>query len=173
MSQETDELTPDDEEDIVEVVEQVPAKHQLHSIFDDDMVEKYSCSDGKPRWKCKWCDVSFSGWNATKAIAHVTKQVKMDIKPCKAKIDLIHTSLYHSLLYNLKKKRSRTSNSNEHMAKVMENHNDALAKSLESKRKPPPSTISTKRSKFSYSADTLLFDGKYTYIALAFLIAIM
>jgi hypothetical protein len=31
------------------------------SIFDDDMVTKYTDSNGRPRWKCKWCNNDYSG----------------------------------------------------------------------------------------------------------------
>ena len=39
----------------------------IKSIWDDDHIEKLE--DNK--WKCIWCDFTFQGVNATKALAHV------------------------------------------------------------------------------------------------------
>lgn len=97
--------------------------------------------DGKQRLRCKWCDMSFAGWNATKAIAHVTKQLKMDIKPCKVKIDSVHMKLYQNMMANLKKKRARMSNKNSKYLRVITSHNNEAALALDSQR--------TKRSKSS------------------------
>lgn len=78
----------------------------LSSIFEDDMIEKFSDKDGNKRRLCKWCGTSFAGWHATtKAIAHVNKLTKSDIKPCKVVIDEDHTTRYQSLLSSTKKKR--------------------------------------------------------------------
>jgi hypothetical protein len=44
---------------------------------------------GAPRsWKCGWCRSKFQGWNAMKALYHVTKSKKSgaDIKPCSGNI---------------------------------------------------------------------------------------
>jgi rubrerythrin len=30
-------------------------KEMITSIFDDDMIEKYTDKEGKPKWRCKWC----------------------------------------------------------------------------------------------------------------------
>jgi hypothetical protein len=56
---------------------------QVHgSIYDDDMVEKFVNNEGKLRWKCKWCNTEYSGWNATKVIRHLNKITGLDIHPC-------------------------------------------------------------------------------------------
>jgi hypothetical protein len=77
---------------------------ELSSIFDDDMISKYSDENGKPRWKCLWCNGTFGGWNATKALAHVTKTKKVDIKTCTSKIDNFHEERYKLLCDKANKK---------------------------------------------------------------------
>jgi len=46
---------------------------EITSIWDDDMVEKYTDEAGKKRWRCLWCKQSYSSWSATKALFHVAK----------------------------------------------------------------------------------------------------
>ena len=59
--------------------EDVDSRIILTSIYDDDMIEKILDTDGKRKWKCKWCNGEFSSWNAMKCIQHVNKISKMDI----------------------------------------------------------------------------------------------
>jgi Protein of unknown function (DUF 659) len=120
--------------------------NSLISIFDDVMIDKYSDNEGKPKWKCKWCNGVFSGWNATKAIMHVNKIPKQDIKLCKAKIDDSYLTLYKELLDQLKKKRGRTKDKYTAIGNNIESHNTHVASSLEKHRsdkrlKPAPLTF--------------------------------
>jgi hypothetical protein len=68
--------------------------HVHGSIYDDDMVEKYLDKEGKQRWKCKWCNMEYAGWNATKVIRHLNKVPGKDIRPCKVRIDDEHKRKY-------------------------------------------------------------------------------
>jgi Protein of unknown function (DUF 659) len=81
-------------------------KDELKMIFDDDHINKYNDSKGKPRWKCKWCSCSFAGWNATKALAHVVKGSKADIKFCTGKISSSSRALYIRLYERCQRRRS-------------------------------------------------------------------
>jgi hypothetical protein len=78
----------------------------ISSIYEDDMIEKFTGDDGKPRWKCKWCATSFAGWNATKALRHVNKVANCSVKVCTGKIDKQHASLY-KVLYDKAIKKNR------------------------------------------------------------------
>ena len=61
----------------------------IKSIWDDDQIEKLEDN----QWKCLWCDVTFQGFNATKALAHVIGTKCMHIKRCTASIDQAHISI--------------------------------------------------------------------------------
>ena len=43
-----------------------------------------SVNDDKNGWKCLWCDQSFTPVHATRALAHLLKKKKCDIKVCMA-----------------------------------------------------------------------------------------
>lgn len=53
------------DDDFMEEGGTVAIELEISSIYDDDMVEKYVDDGGANRWRCKWCDMSFAGWNAT------------------------------------------------------------------------------------------------------------
>ena len=145
-----------DEEDIDDILigskeESTISKQEsqyVGSIFDDDMVEKYIDTDGKARWRCKWCDNSFVGWNATKAVCHVNKLVKTDIKPCKVRIDPDYAKRYESMLKETQRKRTRSKDSNEAIDRSIASHNNVTASTLDT-RLSTASSISSKRSKLS------------------------
>ena len=65
----------------------------IKSICEDDHIEKLEDN----QWKCLWCDVTFQGINATKALDHVIGTKIMHIKRCKASIDQAHLSRYKKL----------------------------------------------------------------------------
>ena len=48
----------------------------IKSIWEDKHIEKLEDN----QWKCLWCDVTFQGINATKALAHVIGTKSMHIK---------------------------------------------------------------------------------------------
>ena len=58
----------------------------IKSIWDDDQIEKLEDN----QWKCLWCDVTFQGINATKALSHVIVTKCMHIKLCTDSIDQAH-----------------------------------------------------------------------------------
>ena len=54
---------------------EAPSSFGTKSIWDDAMVEKFICEDEQSKkWRCKWCNQSFQGWNATKVVAHFQGQ---------------------------------------------------------------------------------------------------
>ena len=77
-------MTDVDEEAVSAAITEVV----LLTIWEDDMIEKFASKDnGKPMWRCKWCNKTFAGWNATKALQHVNKTRKVDIKPCTGRMN--------------------------------------------------------------------------------------
>ena len=65
----------------------------IKSIWEDDHIEKL----GDNHWKCLWCDVTFQGINATKALARVIGTKIMHINRCTASIDQANISRYKEL----------------------------------------------------------------------------
>ena len=65
----------------------------IKSIWNEDHIEKLKDN----QWKCLWCDFTFQGINATKALAHVIGTKCMHIKRCTASIDQAHISKYKEL----------------------------------------------------------------------------
>ena len=62
-------------------------------IWEDKQIENLEYN----QWKCLWCDVTFQGINATKALAHVIGTKSMHIKRCTASIDQAYLSRYKEL----------------------------------------------------------------------------
>ena len=65
----------------------------IKSICEDDHIEKLEYN----QWKCLWCDVTFQGVNATKALALVIGTKSMHIKLCTASIYQDHLSRYKEI----------------------------------------------------------------------------
>jgi hypothetical protein len=57
-------------------------------VWDFPKVDRFGGKGATKSWKCGWCGSLFQGWNATKALYHVTKSKKSgtDIKPCSGNI---------------------------------------------------------------------------------------
>lgn len=152
----------DSDDDVV--IEEIINK-ELSSIFDDDMIEKFTDNNGKQKWKCLWCKTPFSGWNATKAIAHVNKKSKSDIQPCKSKIDHPHTIIYKKILNDSERKRIAKNNTNSHMERSIDTHNIKATSLLEerrdnnkNKRMKVTSSLTNVSNQISYSNSPNLSD---------------
>ena len=55
----------------------------MSCVWDDPKIQKTLSDDGKLTWKCGYCNNTFSGHNATKAVAHLCRTKGQDIAPCK------------------------------------------------------------------------------------------
>ena len=70
----------------------------LTAIFHD--TEHFSIfydENGKPRWRCHWCQEHFGGHNATKCLYHVVKVKGKGIKACTFIIPDNHYKRYYNL----------------------------------------------------------------------------
>ena len=74
---------------------------QLISIWDSEHIMKLENN----KWKCGHCNETFSHLNASKALAHVSRTPKQDIKMCTGSIPPLTLSLYRSLM---KKKEEKS-----------------------------------------------------------------
>ena len=65
----------------------------ISSIWDDDHIRRQD----EKNWKCLWCNQTFQGINATKALSHVLGKKGMHIKSCYVAKDKSHTTRYQEL----------------------------------------------------------------------------
>ncbi len=161
IDDEDDILPGESVEECIDIQEESTLQY-VGSIFDDDMIDKYVDKDGKARWCCKWCDNLFAGWNATKAVRHVNKLLKTDIKPCRVRIDADHANKYKVMLKDTERKRKRSKQTNDAIDRSITSHNNVTASTLDT-HSSMASSISSKRSKVSTAADsaTITSPSKY------------
>ena len=70
----------------------------LIEIFHDTKhFSTYFDENGKPRWRCHWCNVHFAGHNATKALHHIVKVKGKGIRVCNESIPVCHYKRYIEL----------------------------------------------------------------------------
>ena len=55
----------------------------MATVWEDAKIQKTCSADGRKSCKCGYCNTSFSGHNATKAVAHLCRTKGQDIAPCK------------------------------------------------------------------------------------------
>jgi hypothetical protein len=55
----------------------------MATVWEDGKMQKTCSADGRKSWKCGYCNTTFSGHNATKAVAHLCRTRGQDIAPCK------------------------------------------------------------------------------------------
>jgi hypothetical protein len=71
------------------------------SIFEDDYIEIETTVDGKTCWRCLWCNTTFPGKNATKALAHLTGGIpRVNAATCRAAIRKESGKIYKRFLLN-------------------------------------------------------------------------
>ena len=120
------------------IAEVLTTENTLHSIWEDDMIEKLTSKEkGKLIWRCKWCNKVFVGWNATKALQHVNKVGKVDIKPCPGRIDKYHQIIYDKLYVKNGKRKRSNNECNKAIDRSLSTHNETTAVELDSTKKGP------------------------------------
>jgi hypothetical protein len=70
----------------------------LKSVWDFEKIEKRGGPDVFSKyWHCGWCGLTLRGWNATKALNHVSKAAgNNDVKACTGPIPLNTLALFQS-----------------------------------------------------------------------------
>jgi hypothetical protein len=127
------------------------------SIFEDKYCTKYQDEKGDRKWRCGWCNKEFSGWNATKALQHLTKQRKVHIQPCRGKITTEYIEKYRSFLERSQRKRSIKKKNHQSVNRSIDDMNESAAVALDSKRRSSSKRPSD-ASSFTYS--TIKSDNK-------------
>ena len=108
----------------------------LKSVWDNDKVLRYHDEQGKPRWKCTWCNSTFASHSATKALFHVAKKKGGDVRPCRSRlIDSAYTSAYAALFQSKERKRDANKVTSERTSDTASHHNITVAAMLENSRK--------------------------------------
>jgi len=114
----------------------------LSSIWDDKMISKFfGKEDSRKKWKCLWCKSVFTTWNGTKALQHVRKVRKTDVKPCTARIDERHKTAYDALFEKQQKRRKSMCNAKESVVESIASHNVSVASHLDRKRRRIPECV--------------------------------
>jgi hypothetical protein len=74
---------------------------QLKTVWDFEKIERRGGPDANSKcWHCGWCGITLKGWNATKALNHVSKASgNNDVKACTAAIPKTTLSLFQSFRY--------------------------------------------------------------------------
>lgn len=125
----------------------------LENIWECDKIEKFNAPDGKPRWRCLWCNADFAQWNFTKALLHVTKARSNHIKPCSAFISPSYAQLYDDLLQRTQKKRKASTDRAElYQGSINRNIQDTaskLEKYKKTRKKSKSSSSTTSTSSMS------------------------
>jgi hypothetical protein len=95
------------------------------------MINRGTADEGKKVWCCKWCNKTYSTWNATKVLAHLTGKGSKDIAICKANIDAVHKECYISLVTKAGNKRKRNSATKDYIDRSVISHQNAGALAFE------------------------------------------
>jgi hypothetical protein len=103
------------------------------SIFEDKYLSIFQDGKGVSKWRCGWCDKEFSGWNATKALQHLTKQRKVHIQPCKGRIHQEYAEKYLSFYEKAVRKRKRNAINQNQSRNSIDSRNESSAIELQAR----------------------------------------
>ena len=78
----------------------------ITNVWDYPKVTKSHDESGKKVWTCGWCGSVFKLWNATKALAHLARISKQDIKVCFANIPTATSDSYKALWHSKTAKKA-------------------------------------------------------------------
>mmetsp|Transcript_27744 Transcript_27744/g.57712 ORF Transcript_27744/g.57712 Transcript_27744/m.57712 type:complete len:294 (+) Transcript_27744:108-989(+) len=100
----------------------------VSEVWDSPMIEKYNDPTcGQKRWRCHHCKHTFGSWNATKALAHVTKKKGKNIQICQGKYTQEYKNAYSDLdLVKKTKKDQKVQHADEVAVAIREHQQDSL-----------------------------------------------
>lgn len=77
---------------------------ELRVVWDFEKIERLGGPDAaSKKWRCNWCGLTLSGWNATKALSHVTKSPgNNDVKRCTGNIPKATLALFQQFRFGKK-----------------------------------------------------------------------
>jgi hypothetical protein len=78
-----------------------PAPLVFTTVWDFEKIEKRGGPDAvSKQWHCGWCGLTLKGWNATKALNHVSKAVgNHDVKSCSGRIPQATLAAFQSFRF--------------------------------------------------------------------------
>ena len=132
-----------------------PSVHsQLHpkTVWDFEKIEKVGGPDVFSRgWQCGWCGLHLKGWNATKALNHVSKAPgNNDVKACTGAIPKATLSMFQAFRFQKLGVANVKRQHKEAFADAIATNQQSLSVMLESQKK---------RSSNSSSANVLDLTG--------------
>jgi hypothetical protein len=119
------------------------------SVWDFENVEQFGDRSipSSMCWVCHWCNGKFRGWNATKALSHVSKSLgKTDIKACTGTIPIATLTKFQVF-------RDHKSD----LSSAKRQHNEALADRNSENQQSLSIAYQIKRSRSSNSSSTAAF----------------
>jgi hypothetical protein len=145
------------------IVEQ--PRNAINTVWEDDHFRRIMDENGNPRWKCLWCDTTFAGWNATKALYHVVRVRGFDIAPCSGTISYDAALKYKALYDGKVKKRESISSRKATIKRVIDNSNVVAANELEKRQSAKKSKIIKIPNEITTSSTTTVSTTKETTIS--------
>lgn len=115
----------------------------IKSVWDCEKIEKRGGPDAFSKcWHCGWCSTTLKGWNATKALNHISKASgNNDVRPCNGAIPKATLALFQSMNYQKKG-----------AASVKRQHKDAFSNSISENQMSIAVMFEGKRSRSSNSS---------------------
>jgi hypothetical protein len=115
----------------------------IKSVWDCEKIEKRGGPDAFSKcWHCGWCGTTLKGWNATKALNHISKASgNNDVKPCSGAIPKATLALFKAMNYQKKG-----------AASVKRQHKDAFAESISENQQSIAVMFEAARSRTSNSS---------------------
>ena len=115
----------------------------IKSVWDCEKIEKRGGPDAFSKcWHCGWCGTTLKGWNATKALNHISKASgNNDVKPCSGAIPKATLALFKAMNYQKKG-----------AASVKRQHKDAFAESISENQQSIAVMFEAGRSRTSNSS---------------------
>ena len=120
-----------EDDDVVEMAE-TPLP-PLKSVFDCPNLE-LCIVNGKNGWKCLWCDLSFTPVHATRALAHLLKKKKCDVRVCKAIIPPQYLVRYEALYDASKRSKDARKRHHEFVMDNLDNDQSSAVGTLLDRR---------------------------------------
>ena len=133
----------------------------IRTIWDDDFIVK-TMIENKEGWKCLWCEQSFRGINATKALAHVSKSSGKHIKACKGKIDDRYAERYRLMWVKSASRIDAKKRAVERLDDHISSNQATATEALVAKKPRKYSTIAGQTSLGSFLTDRATSESNIT-----------
>lgn len=119
----------------------------LKSVWDFEKIEKRGGPDVFSKcWHCGWCGLTLKGWNATKALSHVSKAAgNNDVKPCSGAIPKTTLTLFQNFRFQKMGAASTKRQHKDAFADAVSENQRSLSVMLEGSRSRASNSTSASR----------------------------